>query len=100
MGSAAFIEQLGTAAKQADVAFSNVRDAFHSASPTDRAQMLDVLSEFELKHQSHLAQFARAVDTAPSELSSAAKDLHYRSTAELLQYGNGPQAVSWKGAAK
>lgn len=48
--------------------------------------MLGVLSEFELKHQSHLAEFARAIDAASSELSSAAKDLHYRSTADLFQH--------------
>ena len=80
-----FIEQLTTIAEQADTVFAQVRAAFHESSPSDRAKMLDVLSEFELKHQSHLAQFARAVDTAPSVLSTAAKDLHYRSTAELLQ---------------
>ena len=78
MDSAAFIEQLSSAVKQADAAFSNVRNAFHTASPGDRTRMLDVLSSFELKHQSHLAQFARAAGTAPSDLSTTATALHYR----------------------
>lgn len=86
MDSQRFIERLTSAAELVNAAFDEVRGAFDSASPSDRARMLDVLSEFELKHQSHLAEFARAIDAAASELSSAAKDLHYGSTAELFQH--------------
>ena len=86
MGEPGFVERLRSAAALATAAFADLHEEFHSASSSDRAEMVDALSGFALQHQSHLAQFAGAVETASSVLPTAAKDLHYRSTAELLQY--------------
>lgn len=70
----------------ADRVLTGVFAEFTSASPRERQRMLEAVSDYSLQHQAHLAEFARVLETAPSELSTAAKDLHYPSTGVLLQH--------------
>ena len=82
-GAAAKIKHLTAhAAEVFDTAFTS----FASCTTGERFATLNAMTEFALQHQAHLARFAQVLEHSDSELSSVAKDLHYPSTANLLQH--------------
>ncbi|MGO3878884.1 MAG: hypothetical protein ACTJHM_07105, partial [Agrococcus casei] len=52
----------------------------------ERFATLDAMTAFALQHQAHL----EVLEHSDSALSTVAKDLHYSSTANLLQHGKRP----------
>ena len=71
---------------QADAVFTDMFENFEHASTAERLSMVKSFSEYSLQHQAHMASFAHVLENSPSWLSSVAKDLEYRSSADLMQY--------------